>query len=333
MQYIPAALLWTLALIRLPHARNAHGRHVFWAAFCAAVACTLYSPNVYLVVDAVLGGHNLAKLATLITLMLGFWQFRSAVVVAVSTDQARCRRRLALGRWVLALTGIFAVLGFLFSRPVTTSANLQVAYADEPGMKLFLLSGSSFLVWAGLDLMVTCMRAWRHMHSRAFRAGFLVIAIGCAASCLAITDRVLYGAISHSLHPTTTFTAFLDSTYWPLEVLAVMCIGIGLILPAMQRPVGHLQQSLEARALLVKLRPAWLRATAARREDIIINQSSFELLTPLRRHAKMHLHRRFIEIRDGEMLSGDIAVLLPGDIPLLERAESLLRKNQCIGSS
>ena len=101
MQYIPAAILWILTLVRLPHANDARGRHVFWAALFAAVACTLYIPNVYFAVDVVLGGRNLAKLTTLLSVMLGFWQFRSAILVAVFTDRTGSRRRLLSGRWAV----------------------------------------------------------------------------------------------------------------------------------------------------------------------------------------------------------------------------------------
>lgn len=323
MQYVPAAILWVLALIKLPHARDALSRHVFWAALCAAVACTLYAPNIYVIVDAALGSHNKAKLATLLALMLGFWQFRSAILIAVSTDAQRLDQRLAIGRWAIAVTGVSAIVGFALSNPGTTSTNLQLAYADEPGMKVFLLSGSTFLVWAGADLMLVCLRTWRHLRSPEFRVGFLLIALGCAASCIAITARVLYGSISRGTKPTTEFAAVLDSTYWTLEGLAVLSIGIGLILTSLRRPVNALRQNLQARSLLIRLRPSWQRAAAAHPE-IVLNPSAFEFLTPLKPHALMLLHRRFIEIRDSEMRSGQTIVVLPAESVLLERAESLL---------
>ncbi|WP_306986742.1 MAB_1171c family putative transporter [Arthrobacter silviterrae] len=323
MQYLPAAILWSLALVRIPHAKDARGRHVFWAALFAAVACTLYVPDVYFAVDTVLGGRNLVKLATLLSVMLGFWQFRSAILVAVSTDHTSSRRRLLAGRWAVAAAGTIAAVGFLTSNPGATSGNLQVAYADEPGMKAFLLSGSAFLVWCGLDLAVMCIRSWKHLHSPAFRIGFLLIAIGCAASCAAIIDRVAYGSISQGARPSTSLAAFLDSAYWPAEAVAVTCIGIGLIIPAVQNPARSVLQNLEARALLLQLRPAWLRATAGRR-DIILNPSPFGMLTPFAPNAKMHLHRRYIEINDGVMRSGQSGLVLPSESTLLARAEQLL---------
>ena len=322
MQYVPASILWVLTLVKLPNANAAQSRHVFWAAFFAAVACTLYVSGIYSAVDSVLGGRNLTKLATLIAVMLGFWQFRSAILVAVSTDPRRFRRRIVIGRCAIVVAGVAAVAGLAVSDPGVTSTNLQLAYADEPGMKLFLLSGSAFLFWACLDLMLVCLQTLRHLRSHAFRIGFLLVAVGCAASCLAIGDRVLYGVIGRGSHPLTALTSVLDSSYWTFEVVAVMCISVGLMIPSLRRPVSEFRRNVEARELLIKLRPAWQRATAAHRE--IVLPSSFEILTPLKPHARMHLHRRFIEIRDGEIRAGHTAVLLPDDNALLMRAESLL---------
>lgn len=324
MQYIPATILWILALIKLPHARDTLSRHVFWAAIFAALGCTLYAPSIYIAVDTALGGRNAAKLAAMLAVMLGFWQFRSAILVAVSTDTQLLERRLMMGRCAIAITGVSAIVGFALSNPGSTSTNLQLAYSDEPGLKVFLISGSAFLVWAGWDLMLICLNALRHLHSAAFRLGFLLIALGCAASCLAISARVLYGSISRGPKPTTEFTAVLDSAYWTLEALAVLCIGVGLILPSLRRPANAVYRNLQARSLLIQLRPAWQRATAAHHE-IVLNHSAFEFFIPARPHAMMLLHRRFIEIRDGEMRSGQTVVVLPEDSALLDRAESLLR--------
>ncbi|NVM97757.1 MAB_1171c family putative transporter [Arthrobacter sp. SDTb3-6] len=325
MQYVPAGVLWALALIKLPKAKETQSRHVFWAAFFAAIACTFYVPQIYLAVDAFLGGRNVVKLATLISLMLGFWQFRSAILIAISTDARRCQHRLVVGHWAVIIASGTAISGFLASDPGATSPNLQLAYADEPGMKIFLVSGSIFLVWAGFDLMMACLRALPHLRSAAFRVGFLLIALGCAASCLAISDRVIYGSISDGARPTTVFTTYLDSGYWILEALAVLCIGTGLILPAIRQPVRDFLQNLEARTLVLQLRPAWLRATAAY-DEIVLKPSAFELLTPLKPHARQHLHRRFIEINDGFLRSGRTAVVLPKESALLERAELLLAR-------
>jgi hypothetical protein len=160
----------------------------------------------------------------------------------------------------------------------------------------------------------------------AFRVGFFLVSLGCISSCLAIADRILYGSINHSPLPLTPFASVLDSAYWIGEVLAVTFLGIGLIIPALQKPARNLRQSLQARLLLIRLRPIWLQATASRR-DLVLVPSRWEVVTPLKPHADRHLHRRLIEIRDGEMASGKAAELATTGRDRLDRAEILLRRS------
>src|SRR6478672_5619356 len=98
MEAVPTAALWVLTVLRLPTALDAYRGSVFRATILAAIACTLYVPAVYCTVDPWLGGHNRVGLVTLLSLLLGFWQFRTAILLAAVTDTEVRRRQLALGR-------------------------------------------------------------------------------------------------------------------------------------------------------------------------------------------------------------------------------------------
>lgn len=86
MEFVPATTLWVLSVIRLPAARDPQRGSVFRATILAAIACTLYIPAFYYGVDPLLGGHNRVGLATLLSLLLGFWQFRTAILLAAVAD-------------------------------------------------------------------------------------------------------------------------------------------------------------------------------------------------------------------------------------------------------
>lgn len=94
MEFVPAATLWVLTVIRLPAARDPQRGSVFRATILAAIACTLYVPAVYYGVDPMLGGQNRVGLATLLSLLLGFWQFRTAILLAAVADVEERRRHL-----------------------------------------------------------------------------------------------------------------------------------------------------------------------------------------------------------------------------------------------
>lgn len=82
MDFVPAATLWALTILRLPAALDPHRGSVFRATILAAVAWTLYVPAVYYGVNPLLGGRNRVGPVTLVSLLLGFWQFRTAIALA-----------------------------------------------------------------------------------------------------------------------------------------------------------------------------------------------------------------------------------------------------------
>ena len=100
MQYIPATILWILALIKLPHARDTLSRHVFWAALFAAVGCTLYAPSIYIAVDTALGVTQ------------GFLEFTVEDYLATSQTEGRYQIQVnnldPLGALALVCSGLLA---------------------------------------------------------------------------------------------------------------------------------------------------------------------------------------------------------------------------------
>ena len=86
MDYVPAAMLWLLTIIRIPTVSDKERASVLRATFFAALACTLFIPTVYTAADPLLGGHNRIGLLLVLTIIAGFWQFHTATILAVSTN-------------------------------------------------------------------------------------------------------------------------------------------------------------------------------------------------------------------------------------------------------
>ncbi|WP_437773434.1 hypothetical protein [Arthrobacter sp. KNU40] len=152
-----------------------HSGSVFRATILAAVACTLYFPAVYYAADPLLGGHNHVGLATLLSLLLGFWQFRTAILLAAVADVGVRRRQLALGRWTAVAACSAATAGFLTNRVDTTDPNLPLSYGDQPGIAVFLWTGSAFIMWIYLDIARVCHNNIPLMQAPAFRSAFTLI--------------------------------------------------------------------------------------------------------------------------------------------------------------
>jgi hypothetical protein len=324
MEAVPAAALWVLTVLRLPTALDAHRGSVFRATILAAIACTLYVPAVYYTVDTLLGGHNRVGLVTLLSFLLGFWQFRTAILLAAVTDTEVRRRQLALGRFAAAAVCSTVTTGFLASRVDKTDPNLPLTYADQPGMAIFLWTGSAFIMWVCLDIARVCRSNVPHMHAQAFRSAFTLIAGGCVLFALVLLDRLIYGAVIAAEGAGSQAAVALTSFYWIGETVAVLLVSFGLLLP---RLAGRLRQAsfgLRARLLLVKVNPVWNEVTNCQRE-LVLQDRRAALSVLFSRHAETQLHRCLVEIRDCEMASPLARERLNAHHMLVvERAELLL---------
>lgn len=324
MEFVPAATLWVLTVLRLPAALDPHRGSVFRATILAAVACTLYIPAIYHGVDPLLGGQNRVGLATLLSLLLGFWQFRTAIVLATVADGEVRRRYLTFGRWAAGCACAAVTAGFLTSRVEVTDPNLPLSYGDQPGMAVFLWSGSAFIMWICLDIARVCRSNVPHMHTPVFRSAFALIAIGCLLFALVLLNRLLYGAVIQSEGAASASAVILNISYWVGETFAVLLVSLGLLLP---RLAGHLQHAafgIRARLLLLEVGPIWNRV-AASEHQLTLQHRRATVLTVLGRHAATQLHRRLVEIRDCEMASTATARRLDAhDHAVVERAEHAL---------
>lgn len=333
MEFIPAAVLWVLSVVRLPAAFDRHRGSVFRATILAAVACTLYIPAVYYSVDPLLGGRNRVGLVTLLSLLLGFWQFRTAILLAAVPDIQARRRQLALGRLAAALACAAVTGGFLVSRVDVTDQNLPLTYGDQPGMAVFLWTGSAFIMWICVDIARVCRRNLPQMHARVFRSAFALIAGGCFLFALMLLDRLLYGAVVRIEGSGNATADILNVFYWLGEPVAVVLVSLGLLLPRLTEQLKHRAFGIRVRRLLLDVRPIWNRVAATQRHMVLEKHRASPLIV-LSRHAETQLHRRIVEIRDCEMASQAPNLRLTArERSVVERAERALQERAGAGAS
>jgi hypothetical protein len=325
MELLPALTLWVLSAIRLPAALDRRRSSLFRATVFAAAACTLYVPNVYNTVDPLLGGHNHVGLATLLLLLLGFWQFRTAIVLAIVADNERRRRRLLLGRAAIAAAGLAVSAGFFASRVDRTDQTLPLAYGDQPGMQLFLWTGSAFIIWVCVDIVMVCRRHRPTMKTSSFRAAFMLIGIGCTWFCLVLANRLLAGVLESSPSDNGATINLLNWLYAAGETLAVILVSLGLLLPRLGDVQRRLSLNLQARRMLLEITRIWRRMTADKR-GVLLNPHGNPLLDLIRGNPESRLHRRVVEIRDAQMISPDTQ-LSPAERDLIDRVEKTLSHN------
>jgi hypothetical protein len=326
MEVVPAAALWVLTVLRLPAAFDPDRGSVFRATILAAIACTLYVPGVYYGIDPLLGGHNRVGLATLLSLLLGFWQFRTAILLAAVADTEVRRRQLTLGRWAAGAASTAVAAGFLASRVDDTDPNLPLTYGDQPGMAVFLWTGSAFITWICLDIARVCRNNIPHMNAPAFRSAFILIAVGCLLFALVLLDRLLYGVVVSVEGTASPTAAVLTSLYWIGETSAVLLVSLGLLLPRLASHLKYGPFGLRVRLLLLEIGPVWNRV-ASGQHDLVLEHRPVGRRIFFCRHAETQLHRRLVEIRDCELASpASTGHLGAHDRSVVERAEHALER-------
>ncbi|MET4004284.1 hypothetical protein ABIB48_003022 [Arthrobacter sp. UYCu511] len=322
MLLVPALTLWAMAIVRLTAVVDPRRAQLFRATVFAAAACTLHIAPVYYAVDPVLGGHNTVGLVLLLFLLTGFWQFRAAIVLAAFTDNVRRRHQLALGNSAMTVAGIAVTVGFLTSQVDRADQNLPITYGDQPGMQLFLWSGSLFILWVCLDIMLILRRRTASLHAVAFRLGFRLIGLGIAAFCLMLVDRLLSGMVMAAHDGSNSPISFLNTLNGVTETSAVVLVGFGVVLPRLGGPIKHLQRDLQARWLLIEIHTTWRQVTTGT-HDVVLNPNEISLLDFLAIKPVRRLHRRVIEVRDCEFKRPE-RPLRPRSLALVSHIEDAL---------
>lgn len=320
MDYVPAAMLWLLTAVRLPTALDKERASVLRATFFAAIACTLFIPSVYAATDPLLGGHNHVGLVLILAILAGFWQFHTAMVLAVFDDEVRRRHLLRWGRLASAVAGTCVVAGFSLSKVDVTNRNLPLAYGDQPGMQLFLWTGSAFIIGVCVSVARTSLQFFPQMRSRTFQSGVGCFAIGCVFMVVALANRLALGLVEENSGQDNALVSGLNWSFPVFESLAVILVSIGLILPRFRESTQQLGLSIRSRWFMVSLMKIWLRSTTDRM--YLVRNRAIPIFDPFRGKSVVHLHRCVVEVRDYQFRGMPLS---PRERVLVSQAEELLQ--------
>lgn len=322
MEYVPAAMLWLLTIVRIPSVLDRERVPVLRAIFLASVALTLFIPAVYNSVDPVFGGHNRVGLLLVLAIMAGSWQFHTAMVLATFTDEVRRRRHLMRGRLAAAVAATCVVTGFSVSHVEITNQYLPLVYANQPGMQIFMWMASAFIIWVCVDVVQNCLRFIPKMHGLSSKSGVACFAIGCIFTTLALGNCLAIGILKGSVSGPSTLTQGLERCFPILVSLAVLVVSLGLMLHRIHEYVLVIRRSIRSRRLMIQLTPIWWRVSLVRK--YLLRNRWTPLFDPIAGKPAAHLHRMVIEIRDSQQRGMQ---LLPRDRVLLNQAEQFLQGN------
>ena len=177
IQWLALALCVIFAATRLPDAMRGKGRSIFAVLVLLCVAVSLSLSPIYLFVDGLLGGANLANLLIRFSLYAIMLLLGLRGAVAFSSERALRLIKGPLGTAVLGLTVLATVILFGLSDLPESSTGLR-AYADQPTVHWYSHLGRIYPAYVGACLLGPAIASARdtsarglHRVAAAFMAG------------------------------------------------------------------------------------------------------------------------------------------------------------------
>lgn len=184
IQWVALALCLVFAAVRLPDALRGRGRSVFAVLVLLVVAVALSLDPVYLLVDGLLGGVNIANLLIRLCLYAIMILLGMRCAAAFGSKGARTLISGPLGIAVLAITVIATIVLFVASDLPTSSTGLQ-GYADQETVRWYADLGRVYPAYVAACLLPPAVlgiwnRSVRPMHRLAaglMSTGFFMVLV------------------------------------------------------------------------------------------------------------------------------------------------------------
>lgn len=165
IQWVALGLCAVVAAVRVPGLREGRGRTMFVALVLLTLAVALSLDPIYLAVDAVLGGVNVANLLLRLALYAVFLLF--GIRMAAAFDSARARRLIVgpFGLSIVALT-VAATLYFFVSSELGGSSTGLRAFDDQDTVRQYAAVGRLYPGYVAACLVVPAALAAFDRHAR-----------------------------------------------------------------------------------------------------------------------------------------------------------------------
>ncbi|MFC8523922.1 hypothetical protein [Pseudarthrobacter sp. NPDC057230] len=290
--WIPAAILWGLTLVRLPTVRIREALPAFLGALFASVAFTLYVPSVYLAVDRVIGGGNAVAVVLSEFVVAALWQIQRSLQIATSPSTAACGKAWR-GWWAICSVAMLLTFPW-WSAPQSTRWVVSV-YGAQPALLVFQTIAVAFIMTVSISALRICLPRLKRMRGL-FRSGFRMVLAGFALA-LALGGVRLLG---NFLQPGSEPKAAIEWFYETAQQVIVILVSLGLSLPRLAAVAQRLALTLKAAKMLRRIQPIWWNL-ASSEMDLVIDSKLYSRIEFLTVKSVARLQRRISEIRDSEI--------------------------------
>lgn len=178
IQWLALTLCVIFAAMRLPDALRGKGRSIFAVLVLLCVAVALSLAPIYLFVDGLLGGTNIANLIIRFSLYAIMLLLGSRCAAAFGSKRALTFVRGPVGIAVLGLTVVATVILFVLSDLPESSTGLR-AYADQATVHWYAHMGRIYPAYVGACLLGPAIASARDTSARRLhRVAAALMAVG-----------------------------------------------------------------------------------------------------------------------------------------------------------
>ncbi len=203
------ALQWTAFAVclictawRLPAMVRGHNRGLFWALVMASISVALSIPALYLPIDALLGGENLANVVLRMSLFAVFYLLSAKVAAAYNSPFSLKLIRGPLGLTALTICALGILISYFLSDVHGSSTGLT-GFDDQRSVAAYVWFGNAYTAYAAACLVApTAQAALSHRPplERAAAAslsiGFLLVVSTVPLRLLPLQDGPLIKLVS-----------------------------------------------------------------------------------------------------------------------------------------
>ena len=319
VEYAVLAALWGTTLLLVPSALRGKRRLLFWFMLAFAVTMSLISDGPYAVVDGLLGGVDITYFIFHATAIICVALFDSLIQTAVSkTGLTSSRKRFAFG----GATGLILLQAALFFTNGWNIDNLQFIGPGDWSQLVYSFTTWIALIVLAISTIAACSTDFTRQSDTSLKVALVMIAAGCALVSLYVVIQM--GVAINRATGGSTVSATVDFLSVACQLLAPILLALGLGLRLLIGASKNLSEAGRSRRLLWKVTPLWERLLADRPELSIEAPMSRVALCFRGNHA-LHLHRRYVEVRDSLLLHPD-QPLSAREATLIQRIEEHIRQ-------
>ena len=188
LQWSALILCLACTLWRAPSLFKGRNRGLSWAFVLATLSVALSLPQIYLPVDAVLGGINLANVLLRLSMFGVFFLLTYKVAAAYNSPLAQRLIRGPLGVSVLAVSALGLGICYMLAEVDGSSTGLA-AYGGQPALAAYQWFGIAYIGYAAACAVVATAKAAFSRRPVVDRVAAFFLLLGFTLVCATVPLR------------------------------------------------------------------------------------------------------------------------------------------------